>query len=172
MKLKLYQTFLLLAVLFISSSFKHPIKLTSSLIEYNAKTNSIKMECRVFIDDFEKSINKTLSKDINIESLTNEDKVGIENYFKLFYTISINGKKIPLKYKASEVRRENNMLAIKFLENDLTIEKGDYLLIENTLFFQEFGDVQSNNISIIIPPFLVEYNYQATLNNYSYTHTF
>lgn len=173
MKPQLIILFLLLNVLFFSSSsFKHKTKLTSSLIEYNTKTNKLRMECRVFVDDFEKSMAQTLTKNVNSSNLTEEDKAAIEKYFDLFYTISINGKKLPLKYKSSEINEKNNMLTIQFSEHDLTIEEGDYLFIKNTLFFEEFGDIQSNNISIIIPPFLAEYNYRTTLNNQVYSHTF
>jgi hypothetical protein len=43
-------------------SFKHPIKLTASLIEYNENTKMLSVECKVFIDDFEKALIKPLQK--------------------------------------------------------------------------------------------------------------
>ena len=51
---------LLISCLIISftSQAVHPIKLTASLIEYRPETKSIRMECRVFIDDFEQSVSK------------------------------------------------------------------------------------------------------------------
>ncbi len=156
-----------IAILLTTMSFKHPIKLTASLIEYNADAKTIKMECKVFIDDFEKSINKTLAKNINVSNLSKEDKVGIEDYFEKYYNITVNGKKLTLNYKASEVMKEYNVLTIKFSENSLAIKKGDKILIENTLFFEEFGYMQSNRITIRIPPHITEDNREATLNNYS-----
>jgi hypothetical protein len=152
-------------------SFKHPIKLTASLIEYDEKTSALSMECKVFIDDFEKSINKTLAKNINISALTKEDKSGIEDYFEKYYTITINGNKYLLKYKASEVMKEYNVLTIKFSKKVIKLKKGDKILIENTLFFEEFGYLQSNRITIRIPPYITEDNHEAVLNNYSINKT-
>ena len=172
MKIKLYQTFLLLGVLLSFSSFKHPVKLTSSLIEYNPETSSMRVQCRVFIDDFERSINQMLAKDINVSDLTEKDKTGIENYFELFYYITVNDEEIPLKYKASKVYEKYNVLDIEFSENVLTLKKGDRFFIENTLFFEEFKDLQSNRITVDIPPFINEDNRVTTLDNHSISYTF
>lgn len=98
------------------------------MIEYNPETNSIRMECRVFIDDFENSIVK---KDFNVSNLTKEDKEEIEYFFDEFYHIVINGKKLPLNYKSFEIIEGHNVLVIKFTENDIAVKKGDNLLIKN-----------------------------------------
>jgi hypothetical protein len=78
---------------------------------------------------------------------------------------------MPLKYKASEVLKEYNVLTIKFSEKAIKLNKGDKILIENTLFFEEFGYLQSNRITIRIPPFITEDNHEALLNNYSINKT-
>ncbi|MFN7913125.1 MAG: DUF6702 family protein [Bacteroidota bacterium] len=168
---KVLFSFVLMGIWLIFVSFKHPIKLTASLIEYNENTKMLSVECKVFIDDFEKSINKTLTKNIDLSTPTKEDKSGIEDYFEKYYTITINGKEMPLKYKASEVLKEYNVLTIKFSEKAIKLNKGDKILIENTLFFEEFGYLQSNRITIRIPPFITEDNHEALLNNYSINKT-
>ena len=158
----------LLTILIITTtSFKHPIKLTASLIEYDTNTANLKSECKVFIDDFEKSINKKLVKNINLSNLTQEDKTGIEDYFEMHFNITYNGKILPLKYKGLEVLKEYNVVTIKFIENKLKIKKGDKILIENTLFFEEFGYIQSNRITVRIPPFIPEENHEAIISNYT-----
>ncbi len=169
-KIKTYKILMLFGVLLLSTSLKsaHPIKLTASLIEYNSKTNSIRMECRVFIDDFENSINSTLTKNINISNLSTEDKKGIEDYFKKYYTITINNKIYSLKYLESEILAEYNVFCIKFSESDLKIKKGDQICIKNKLFFEEFGFLQSNRITVRMEPFVTE-NYQTTFDDYSIT---
>lgn len=172
MKTKFYKTLLLLGVVIFATSFKHPIKLTASLIEYDLNSTSLKTECKIFMDDFEKSINKTLTKNINLSDLTKEDKTGIEDYFEKHFNITVNGKYLPLKFKASEVLKEYNVITIKFVENKLKIKKGDKLLIENTLFFEEFGYMQSNRITVRIPPFIAEDNHEAVVNNYAIPYNF
>ena len=162
-----YKIITIIAVIIVTTSFKHPIKLTASLIEYDTNTANLKSECKVFIDDFEKSINKKLVKNINLSNLTQEDKTGIEDYFEMHFNITYNGKILPLKYKGLEVLKEYNVVTIKFIENKLKIKKGDKILIENTLFFEEFGYIQSNRITVRIPPFIHEENHEAIISNYA-----
>ena len=167
-----YKIFTIIVVVTFTTSFKHPIKLTASLIEYDTNTANLKSECKVFIDDFEKSINKKLVKNINLSNLTQEDKTGIEDYFEMHFNITYNGKILPLKYKGIEVLKEYNVVTIKFIENKLKIKKGDKILIENTLFFEEFGYMQSNRITVRIPPFIAEDNREAVVNNYTIPYNF
>ena len=169
---KLISSLFLALVLMFSSSFKHPIKLSASLIEYDDNEKRIRMECRVFIDDFEGSINKRLTKDIDIRNLTNEDKLSIEDYFKQYYSIRINGKRLPLEFKTTDLMEAQNVLIIKFTEKHLAIKKGDKIEVENTLFFLEYGLSQSNRVTLRIPPFLSEYSFQSSINRYSFNYTF
>jgi len=171
LKIKFYLT-LLLSILFFSTSFgnSHPIKLTSSLIEYNHKITSLRIECRVFIDDFVYSINKTLIKNLNMSSLSNlskEDKKGIEDYFKKYYPITINDHRFPLKYEDSTVLEKHNVFILKFSQEVLPIKKGDQLCIENTLFFEEFAFMQTNMITLRVPPFITEDYFKMTYKDYS-----
>lgn len=166
------KTLMCLCVVILTTSFKHPIKLTASLIEYDVKTSSLKMEFKVFIDDFEKSINKTLTKNINLSDLSKDDIKGIDDYFDDYFKITLNSKALPVKYKSSELLKEYNIFTIKFTDNVVKFKKGDNLEISNTLFFTEFGYVQSNRMTIRIPPFVIEDNHETTLNNYLIPYTF
>jgi len=150
----------------------HPIKLTASLIEYDVKNIRLKMECKVFMDDFEKSINKTLAKNINLSNLSKEDMKGIGNYFGNHYKIILNNKTLPIKYESSELLNKYNIITIKFTANVVKIKKGDKLIISNALFFAEFGSIQSNRMTIRIPPFVVEDNHESSLNNNRILYTF
>lgn len=169
MRLKLFNIFLLFGLLLISSSVKHPLKLTASLIEYNPKTNSLRMECKVFIDDFEETINR---KGFSVSNMTAENQNEIEFFFNLFYRITINGQKLPLVYESSEVNEGFNVFIVKFAENNITIKEGDVLIVQNKLFFDRFGKKQTNRITLRIPPFVFEKYYETTLGKYSISHNF
>jgi|GEM_PF-2042557 len=172
LKLKFYQIIVLLLLsVFFSTAFKapHPIKLTASLVEYNPKTKRLRMECRVFIDDFASSINKTLTKDIDPSDLSKEDKDGIEAYFKKHYTLMVNDKTFPLKFKTSTVMTKYNVLTIKFYEEVVNLDIGDQICIKNSLFFEEFGKLQSNRITARMPPFFPENNYETTFEKFVIT---
>jgi len=123
------------------------------------------MECRVFIDDFENSINKTFSTNFDVSTLDKKDKVKLEHYFKRFFKISANGKQLALKYKTSKVLKQYNVFEIHFSDENLKLKKGDSITVANTLFFREFGSLQSNRISILLDPFIDDHDRQTTIRN-------
>lgn len=168
--MKKYKQIIILSSLFILFSFSHPIKLTSSIIKYNSETKVIRMECKVFIDDFAPAIGPNLENRINDKSLTKDDLLGIENYFRTNYKIFIDGKKLLLtidKYKVA-----NNVMTLSFSSTYITLKKGDKLNIENELLFEKFPDLQSNWMTIQIPPFLPNYNFESKFDNYLFSFTF
>lgn len=168
--MKKYKQIIILSSLFILFSFSHPIKLTSSIIKYNSETKVISMECKVFIDDFAPAIGPNLENRINDKSLTKDDLLRIENYFRTNYKIFIDGKKLLLtvdKYKVA-----NNVMTLSFSSTYITLKKGDKLNIENELLFEKFPDLQSNWMTIQIPPFLPNYNFESKFDNYLYSFTF
>ena len=168
--MKKYKQIIILSSLFILFSFSHPIKLTSSIIKYNSETKVISMECKVFIDDFAPAIGPNLENRINDKSLTKDDLLRIENYFMTNYKIFIDGKKLLLtidKYKVA-----NNVMTLSFSSTYITLKKGDKLNIENELLFEKFPDLQSNWMTIQIPPFLPNFNFESKFDNYLYSFTF
>ncbi len=169
MKHKIFTISALILVLLVSTSFNHPLKLTTSLLEYNSAKKSLNIECRVFIDDFQNTLNRS---GMNASNLTKEDIEEIEYYFDEFYRIVVNSRKLTLNYTSSQVLGGNTVLSLKFRVDDLTIKKGDYLLIENRLFFEEFGPLQSNKMTLRIPPFLEEGYRETTFQNYTINYQF
>ncbi len=145
---------LLFSILISLSSFSHPLKMTASIIKYNVNEKKLSMECNVFIDDFENSINETLNKKIDVSNLTKADKEEIEKFFAKYYTININGNKIPFKYSSFSILKAENVLKVKFYKNKIKLKKGDKFKIMNTLFFKDFGIQQTNRITVQIPPFI------------------
>jgi len=154
----------------LSSSTNHPIKLTSSEIKYNSKTKDLRVECKVFMDDFAPAISSSLLTSLNQSSLTNDDKKGIENYFTEKYKISINNNNFTWKIENFDI--SNNVLSLIFCNHDVTIKKGDQLKIENSLLFEVFGEVQSNWMTIVFPPQIRNYNFESVIEDPVYTKTF
>ena len=153
--------FLILSISITYASKGHPIKLTSSEIKYDAKTKSVRVECKLFIDDFAPAISATLMRSINQSDLTKDDLKRIENYFISKYKILINGKLLSWKIKSYDIG--NNILSLVFIINNVEIKKGDDLEIENALLFEAFGDVQSNWMTIRFPPYIGNYNFESKL---------
>ena len=170
MKLNLLSTFLLFSALLFTSFSNHPLKLTASEIKYDEKTKSIRVDCRVFIDDFAPVINKTLLGRLENSSITEDDKLAIQNYFAFKYRISINGNILPFKIKDYQV--QSNVMNIEFAKNYITLKKGDKLYIENNLLFEEFGPMQTNWVTLRIPPFLPKGSFESQIESNSFSKTF
>lgn len=169
MILRLCSYTLLLGLLFTTSSFNHPIKLTSSLVEYNLEKRHMIVQCRVFIDDFIKTIKK---EDFNATNLSEEDIAEVECYFYQSYRIAINDVQHALNYQSSKAHLKYNVLDLKFSVEDLTLKEGDKMTIQNILFFSEFGFKQANKMIIRIPPFIDEDHYETTFQKYSIYYEF
>lgn len=159
-----------LCVYFTFLSFNHPIKLTSSLIKYSANDKNLRIECKVFIDDFAPALSNTLEQKINDLALNKEDLLLIENYFKSKYKIFKNSKKQQLYLKKYKVK--DNVMTLSILIDNINFKKGDHLKIENELLFEKFPDLQSNWMTLQIPPFLSNYSFESNFENYFYSHTF
>ena len=162
--------FSVLNVLIAHAFTDHPIKLTSSEIKYDVKTKSLRVECKVFIDDFAPAISASLLTSLNQSKLTNDDKKRIESYFLEKYRIKINSKTLTWKIKTYSI--SDNILTLIFLTKDLTIKKGDHLKIENSLLFEAFGDLQSNWMTIRFPPYIKNYNFESKIDDSLYYRTF
>ena len=153
------------------SSDNHPIKLTSSMIRYDANAKNIVVECKVFIDDFAPVISNSLLKSINQANLTKDDLSSIENYFITNFKISINDKKLPWKIESYDISERQNVLTLVFSKTAVTLKKGDDVKIHNTMLFETFGDIQSNWMTLRFPPLLKDYNFETNTFKESYSRT-
>ncbi len=128
------------------------------------------MECKVFIDDFSPAIGPNIEHRVNNKSLSTDDLLSIENYFNTNYKIFIDGDKLP--FVINNYKVANNVMTLSFSITNITLKIGNKLNIENELLFEKFPDLQSNWMTIQIPPFLPNYNFESKFENYIYSHTF
>lgn len=169
MTLKLFTSCLLLCALLTLTSFDHPMKLTSSLVEYDADKKVLNVECRVFIDDFTNILNRPK---LDVNNLLSEDIAEIENFFYQFYRIEISGSQKSLDFVKSKVFEESNVLSLSFSVHDVSLDEGDDLQIENTLFFSAFGAMQSNHMTLRLPPFVTEEYHECIYSEHTVSYTF
>ncbi len=154
---------------FAQTSVAHPLKLSASLVNYDPEAKTIQLECKVFRDDFERSLSRAILKGKDPSTIKKEDKSKIvDAFFKKYYTITYNGRKLPLNLQSSKYLSGHNVLILRFKPSKVTLRKGDNLTITNTLFFQDFGYAQSNRITVRIPTFSMNDNYVATFTDYKF----
>ena len=171
--LKMSVALFLFSLLFIvSPGMSHPLKLSASLVEYDPETKGLHMECKVFLDDFERSLSRAILKGKDPSSIPKADKSKIVNaFFGKYYTIVHNGNKIGLELQNSKYLAGHNVLVLRFKPTKVKLRKGDNLSIKNTLFFQDFGYAQSNRITLRIPNFSINENVVSTFTDYKFSFT-
>ena len=161
-----------IAILGPKVTMSHPLKLSASLIEYDHKDKTVRMECKVFMDDFELSLSRSVLKGSDPATLEVEKKPRIiEEYFKNFYHITINGKRVPLNYKSATPLYSQKVLIIEFAKVHVPLKEGDSLHIKNSIFFQDFGSAQTNRTIVRIPSFDIDKGHLATIDNHTFAHT-
>ena len=163
----------LLSTLTPSAASSHPIKASASLVEYDDVKKAIRLECKVFIDDFQRSLMNSVLKGKDPSTVSRKDRPRlVEAYFDKFYSIKHNGTRIRWEVVDLVPLRKQTVLLIKFRQVPLKIKPGDNLHILNTMFFRDFGPAQTNRIAVRIPRFGISDGHVATIRNHVFSYTF
>lgn len=169
MKKRIQLLLLFVGVSLAFSFYNHPIKLTSSLIKYKASEKKVTIECKFFIDDFGPSLRADLEDKMNDMTLTKDDLAFIEQYIVSKYKIFLNGERVSLQLESYK-SKENVLTSYIAIEN-ISFKKGDVLRIENELLFEVFTDLQSNWMTIKMPPYISNAAFESNIDNSIYTQT-
>ena len=165
----------LIAVLVIAlvpqAALGHPLKLSASMIEHDAKRNTFNMECKVFIDDFQLSLVNSILKDRDPNSVKQEDRAGlVEQYFQKFYSVRHNGRQLIWKVHRIVPLYRENVLVIQLQGASSKLNRGDKVTVENTIMFPDFGSTQTNRTVLLIPSFNIDDGHAATMHDYKMTY--
>jgi hypothetical protein len=99
--------FILSAPVFNAGS-NHPIFMSVTEIEHNAKDKTVEVSCKIFTDDFEKALRKNYNGSIDL--IKPKDKAAMDklvgNYVKQHLQITVDGKQVDLKYIGYEIIEE------------------------------------------------------------------
>ncbi len=99
----------MLQILFISIlSILHPFYISMTEIKHNAKDKRLEVSCRMFFDDFEHTLEKNYSTQIDILKPADRKKVDamMADYIKKHLAIKVGGKEIVLNYLGYEIEED------------------------------------------------------------------
>ena len=174
MGLRLTRSALIAAILtfFVSlTASAHPLKLSASMIEHDAAQNRFKLECKVFIDDFQLSLVNSILKDRDPNSVKREDRAKlVADYFQKFYSVRHNDRKLVWKVHQIVPLYRENVLIIQLHGASSKLKRGDKVTVENTIMFPDFGSTQTNRTVLLIPSFKIDHGHAATMHDYTMTH--
>lgn len=110
---------LILVCFLIFSSFKannrHEFYLSVTEIEYKKDSGALQIISRVFIDDFQKVLNKRYGKNISLshEKETGDVRNSIEKYLSQKLQIALNGYNLELRYLGKEYEGDQLILYVE-----------------------------------------------------------
>lgn len=119
---------LLLALFFYTPM--HPLHVSTTEMNFNAKEKSIEISCRIFTDDFERILAKTYKTKTDLTKTEMRPAMDalIKKYIDSHLQYSLNGKSVKANYIGFEIDHEATNI---------------YLEIENVLFIQSLGVTNS-----------------------------
>ncbi len=103
----------------------HPIYVSVTEIEHNATDKTLEISCKVFTDDFEKTLRQNYKT--NIELIAPKDKAAMQrivnDYLQKHLQVQVDGKTVPLQFLDYEKQDEgiisyfqvNNISSVKKL---------------------------------------------------------
>jgi hypothetical protein len=104
MALVFFKWLLVPVLLFSPVSGRHPIFVSVIEIEHNAKEKSLEVTCRIFTDDFEKTLREEFKKPVDLlkENAAQAMNPLVSQYIMQHLKIAVNGKTVSMQFKGFE----------------------------------------------------------------------
>ena len=122
---------------------KHPIFMSVTEIEHNAKEKTLEISCKIFTDDLEKTLRQTYKGTVDL--INPKDKAAmnklVSDYVQKHLTIAADGKKATLQFIGYE-QQEEGILSYYQVNNIASVKKIE--VVDNILY-----DYKQEQIGII-----------------------
>ena len=141
LNIKIFLSFLLLAVFARPTALKHPLHVSTTEADYNTSAKTVEITCKLFTDDFEDALSKntTIKIDLSKASVkTAMDKL-VPAYLVKNLKFKIDGKLSVLHYIGFEKDREATNVYFE-IENVPTFKKVE---VYDTILYSLFTDQMS-----------------------------
>jgi len=112
----------------------HPVFVSVTEIEHNAKENTLEISCKLFTDDFEKTLRKHYTGKIDLvdEKLKSAMGTVVNDYIQKHLRINVDGKKAALQFIGFEQQEEGviGYFQVNNIETVIKINVFDDLLYD------------------------------------------
>ncbi len=87
----------------------HPFFISVTEINHNAETKSVEVSCKMFTDDLEGALKKSLQASVDFSSAAQQERAGVllNQYVQQHLHIIADGKKLPLRFVGFEREAES-----------------------------------------------------------------
>ena len=128
-------------------NLNHPIFVSVTEIEHNAKDKTLEVSCKIFTDDFEKTLRTTYKTHVDLldEKVKPAMDKLINDYVQKHLRIAVDGKIVALKYLGFE-KIDEGIYSYYQADNITTPKKIE--VTDNVLL--EYNEQQMNIVHIIV----------------------
>jgi len=130
-----------------SVNLHHPIFVSVTEIEHNAKDKTLEVSCKIFTDDFEKTLRATYKTHVDLldENLKLAMDKLVNDYVQKHLKVAVDGKLVGLKYLGFE-KIDEGIYSYYQADNITTPKKIE--VTDNVLL--EYNEQQMNIVHIIV----------------------
>ncbi len=142
MALILYK-WLLLSLFSLHTEVTHPIYVSVTEIEHNAKEKTLEISCKIFTDDFEKALRKVNKHRVDLldQGLKQSMNRMVNEYVQKHLAMKVNGLPVRMEYIGFE-QQDEGILSYFQVNEVKTIKE---LSIHNSILFED----QPQQISLL-----------------------
>jgi len=111
----------------------HPIYVSVTEIEHNAKDKTLEVSCKIFTDDFEKALRSTYKTYVDLLKPKDKNATSklVADYVQKHLLIKVDGKPVALQFQGYE-QDEEGIVSYYQVNNIATVKKLD--ITDNILF--------------------------------------
>ena len=125
----------------------HPIYMSVTEIEHNAKDKTLEISCKIFTDDFEKTLRQTYKTTVDL--INPKDKAAanklVANYVQKHLLLTADGKKVALQFLGYE-QQEEGVISYYQVDNITTVKKID--VIDNILYEYKKEQIEIIHVTV------------------------
>lgn len=128
-------------------SFAHPLFISVTEIEHNQKEKTVEISCKIFTDDFEKTLRKNTREKVDLlnPALKNQMEKMVNSYIQNHLIVQIDSRKVEMKFLGYE-QQDEGITSYFQVDNISTIKK---IKVFNNLLY-EFNVQQMGIIHAIV----------------------
>ena len=134
---------LLLTLFAANGQINHPIYVSVTEIEHNAKENTLEISCKIFTDDFEKALRKVNKQRIDLvkPSLKESMNKVVNEYVQKHMSIKVNNNPVQMQFLGYEEQEEGILSYFQVNE----VKNIRELSVQNNILF----DYQPQQMSLL-----------------------
>ena len=135
------------SLILLTSATWHPIFMSVTEIEHNQKTKSLEISCKIFTDDFEKTLRTAYKTHVDLLDSKQKQSMDrlVNDYVQKHLKIAVNGKAASMKYVGFENIDEGIYCYFEVTD----VSKVTKINVTDNVLF-EYKDEQINIIHAIV----------------------